>query len=229
MARPTTERPVQGLRRTLLPSTGDRGEPQAVSLKTQGASPKARPLDETWIVDVAMELLREEGVATFSMRHLTTRLGVAVGATYRHVPGKQELLTLCLARIYAEVDRPRGEDEDPRAWVRDLIVRLFEVMAQSPGMAAWSAQNGRLDSSNLTPAVIEALETSGVGPEEAGRMMHVLFFFVAGALSVDYKAVMERVGVQDYAENLRQDIDHILSPRRTEAVAVPVRRRRRAG
>jgi AcrR family transcriptional regulator len=199
-----------------------------MSLETQGTSPRARPLDETYIVDVAMDLLREEGVATFSMRHLTTRLGVAVGATYRHVPGKQELLTLCLSRIYAEVDRPRGEDEDPRAWVRDLVVRLLEVMAQYPGMAAWSAQSGRLDSSNLTPAVVQALEVSGVGPDEARRTMHVLYFFVAGALSVDYKGVMERVGVADYAENLRRDVDHILSPRQVAAVSAPARRRRRA-
>ncbi|MCU1690975.1 MAG: hypothetical protein JWM64_66 [Frankiales bacterium] len=190
--------------------------------------PKARPLDETYIVDVAMELLREEGVDKFSMRHLTTRLGVAVGATYRHVPGKQELLDLCLRRIYAEVDRPRGEDEDPRVWVRDLIVRLLEVMAEYPGMAAWSAQNSRLDASNLTPAVVEALETSGVSPDEAARTMHVLYFFVAGALAVDYKGVMARVGVADYAENLRRDIDHILTPRAAEVAPVQRRLRRRA-
>jgi AcrR family transcriptional regulator len=195
----------------------------------QNVAGKARPLDETYIVDVALDLLREEGVAKFSMRHLTNRLGVAVGATYRHVPGKQELLTLCLARIYAEVDRPRGEDEDPRAWVSELIVRLFEVMAGYPGMAAWSAQNGRLDASNLTPAVVSALETSGVGPDEARRTMHVLYFFVAGALSVDYRGVMSRVGVEDYAANLRNDINHILSPRQTVAAVRPRRRRTAAG
>lgn len=185
---------------------------------------KARPLDETYIVDVAMELLRDVGVDKFSMRHLTTRLGVAVGATYRHVSGKQELLDLCLRRIYAQVDRARDEDEDPRVWVRDLIVRLFEVMAEYPGMASWSALNSRLDAANLTPAVIEALETTGVSPVEAARIMHVLYFFVAGALAVDYKGVMARVGIEDYAENLRGDIDHILTPR---AVTPPVQRRLR--
>jgi AcrR family transcriptional regulator len=173
-------------------------------------SPEKRPLDEDHIVDVAMELLREQGVEKFSMRQLTGRLGVAVGATYRHVSGKQELLDLCLRRIYAEADRPRQPDEDPRAWVRELLVRLFEVMSLYPGMSTWSAQYARLDAGTLTPPVVEALVTAGLDQEEARRTMHVLFFFIAGALTMDYPKVMARVGVDDYLDALRGDIEHIL-------------------
>lgn len=211
--------------RNIGPGTVDVREGPVVSRPEPVAAERPRPLDEAHIVDVALELLREGGVARFSMRQLTTRLGVAVGATYRHVPGKQDLLSLCLARIYAEVQRPRGEDEDPRVWVRDVIVRMFEVMSAYPGMAAWTAQNGRLDATNLTPAVVQALEGSGMSSDEARRTMHVLYFFVAGALSVDYRGVLERVGVEDYAQHLRQDIDHILSPRQVVAAVRPSRRR----
>jgi AcrR family transcriptional regulator len=169
-----------------------------------------RALSEEHIVDVAMQLLREQGVEKLSMRLLSTRLGVAVGATYRHVNGKQELLTLCLHRIFAEADRPRQPDEDPRAWVRELLLRLFDVMSGYPGMSSWSANNAILEPVSLTPSVVEALIEAGMDQEEASRTMKVLFFFVIGALTADYQTVMTRVGIPDYLSALRGDIEHIL-------------------
>ncbi|MCW2620735.1 MAG: putative TetR-family transcriptional regulator [Frankiales bacterium] len=187
-----------------------------------------RPLGEDYIVDVAMQLLREQGVEKLSMRQLSTRLGVAVGATYRHVSGKQELLELCLRRIYTEADRPREPNEDPRAWVRELLVRLFEVMSNYQGMSAWSAANARLDAVSLTPPVVEALITAGMDQDQASRTMHVLYFFIAGALTTDYRSLMARVGVQDYLGSLRKDIDHILMiPGKEAAETVRPKARRR--
>jgi AcrR family transcriptional regulator len=169
-----------------------------------------RALDKTYIVDTALELLRERGVEAFSMRHLTTRLGVAVGATYRHVPNKGDILSACVQRIYEKVERPREPGEDPVVWVRDLLVRLVEVMGDFPGLAGWAAQNGRREASRLHPPVTEALLQSGLSSDQARRTMDVLFFFVTGALTVDYRRVMAAAGVEDYAENLRGDIEHIL-------------------
>jgi AcrR family transcriptional regulator len=186
-----------------------------------------RPLDESYIVDVSMELLREAGVENFSMRNLSKRLGVAVGAVYRHVSGRHDLLVMCLARVFAEVDRPRDPAEDPRVFVRDLIVRIIDTLDGYAGLSPWAAANAQLDSFDVTPSVIDALVTAGMDEEEARRTMDVLFFFVSGALTINYRDVMERLGVADYRDNLRKDIDHILTPRvRPVAPPKPAARRR---
>lgn len=165
-------------------------------------------------MDAALDIVRAGGVQELSMRTLTQRLGVAVGATYRHVAGKEELLEACARRIYEQVvDGPRPADADPMVWVRDLIIRLIDVLGDYPGLAPWVVQHGRLDATRLTPAVMEALTASGLGPDETRRTMHVLFFFIQGALLTDYRKIMLSVGVTDYADQLRLDIDHILAPR----------------
>lgn len=182
-----------------------------------------RALDKAYIVDTALELLRERGVDAFSMRHLTSRLGVAVGATYRHVANKGDILNACVQRIYEQVERPRSQGEDPLTWVRDALVRLVEVMGEYPGLAAWTAQNGRRDASRLNVPVSEALLEGGLDAATARRTMDVLFFFVTGALTVDYRLVMAAAGVEDYTDKLRGDIEHILGLGRNGAAA-PSRR-----
>jgi AcrR family transcriptional regulator len=177
--------------------------------------PAGRPsLDEAAIVDAALEILRRGGVPALSMRSLTERLGVAVGATYRHVRGKEDLLEACARRIYdrvAEQRRPPGAD--PLEWLRELMIGLMEAMGEYPGMAPWIVRSGRLDTTRLAPVVSEALAEGGVPDEHRRTTMHVLFFFIQGALLADYRRVMVSVGVSDYAGQLRQDIDHILAPR----------------
>jgi hypothetical protein len=80
-------------------------------------------------------------------------------------------------------------------------------------MAPWVVQRGQLDTTRLAPLVSEALGAGGMTEDDRRRTMHVLFFFIQGALLADYRRVMESVGVSDYAAELRQDIDHILAPR----------------
>jgi AcrR family transcriptional regulator len=189
-----------------------------VSAKGTRQAPRAaaeRPaLDEASIVDAALELLRRGGVQGLSMRSLTERLGVAVGATYRHVRGKDELLEACARRLYDQVaDQRRPADADPLEWLRNVIIGLIEVMGNYPGMAPWVVQRGQWDTTRLAPIVSEALAASGMAEDDRRRTMHVLFFFIQGVLLADYRRVMLSVGVADYAEQLRQDIDYLLAPR----------------
>lgn len=182
----------------------------------QRARPPRRPLDEAQIVDAALQLVREVGVDGLSVRLLTTRLGVALGATYRHVGSKQELLEACARRIHAEVDRPRDPDEDPTTWVLDLMVRLTDVLGSYPGMAPWVVLHGRAEFLGWAPSVTAALLESGLDRHEATRAMHVLSFYLAGVLLADYRGTLAAVGVFDYAEELRADLQHVLGPSRKQ-------------
>lgn len=58
-------------------------------------------LSKTSVVDSALELLRESGLAGMSMRTLATRIGVQPSALYWHVPSKQVLLAAVAERVLA--------------------------------------------------------------------------------------------------------------------------------
>lgn len=60
-------------------------------------------LTKTAVVDTALELLHESGLAGMSMRTLATRLGVQPSALYWHVPSKQALLTAVAEQVLGGV------------------------------------------------------------------------------------------------------------------------------
>lgn len=70
------------------------------------------------IVETAMEILREYGLADLSMRRLARDLGVQPGALYWHVKNKQELLTVLAGLILAPVSRHQP------ATARELAVHI---------------------------------------------------------------------------------------------------------
>src|SRR3954454_7730506 len=69
------------------------------------------------IVDVALELLEEEGAASLSMRRLADRLGIRAPSIYKHLPDKQALEAAIISagfELQAEASEQALEDsEDP--------------------------------------------------------------------------------------------------------------------
>jgi predicted RNase H-like nuclease len=69
--------------------------------------PSARPsLSRTRVVDEAMRLADEEGLAALSMRALAGRLGVEAMSLYHHVAGKEALLDAMVDAVFAELHLP---------------------------------------------------------------------------------------------------------------------------
>ena len=61
------------------------------------------PLDRERLVDAARELLVEGGPNAIVVREVARRLGVTAPALYKHVQGRDDLLTLLIAACYDEV------------------------------------------------------------------------------------------------------------------------------
>ncbi|ALE06839.1 hypothetical protein AL755_17525 [Arthrobacter sp. ERGS1:01] len=109
------------------------------------------------IVDAALGILREYGLADLSMRRLARDLDVQVGALYWHIKNKQDLLTVLAGRILA----PVGEAATLRELavsirtallaVRDgaEVVALAHVLAPA-GPSALLRVRGLLDAQGLT-------------------------------------------------------------------------------
>ncbi len=92
--------------------------------------PSARPsLSRTRVVDEAMRLADEEGLAALSMRALAGRLGVEAMSLYHHVAGKEALLDAMVEAVFAELHLPvigadwRGELRTRSVSGRTVLLR----------------------------------------------------------------------------------------------------------
>ena len=140
-------------------------------------------LTEGEIVAAALEIIEESGVEGLTMRRLSDKLGVALGATYHHVPNKHALLVLVANAIYAGIEIPERIDGDWRGQVRTLLLNVTTVMRGYPGVAAYSLLHPReIPMVHVMEATREALDYAGLSDEAAARVLSALFYYLAGTI-----------------------------------------------
>src|SRR5579862_5511450 len=140
-------------------------------------------LSDREIVRVAKRIIAESGVEGLTMRRLSTELGVALGATYNHVPTRHELLVLVGQDLYKEVMAPaiRGN------WhvrVKSLMVNLSTIVARYPGMAGFMMVNvDDLVPTELNTTMYGILREAGFSERGISTVLSALFFYVTGMLA----------------------------------------------
>jgi AcrR family transcriptional regulator len=98
-------------------------------------APARTPLSQEAIVDTALRILESEGYDALSMRHVAAELGTGAASLYAHVANKDELLKLCIDRVFSEADFP---EPDPDRWVdqlREMMRGTRRVLQTHPGLA----------------------------------------------------------------------------------------------
>ncbi|HVU74711.1 MAG TPA: helix-turn-helix domain-containing protein [Mycobacteriales bacterium] len=184
------------------------------------------PLTERVILDAALELIAEAGVEQMSMRQLSGRLGVSLGATYRHVATREELLALCARELWAQALRPRLEHEDPMAWVREQMSSVYTVVSAYPGMASYMIARIDLAQSPMA-AVQQALLEAGQPPEVEEVIRLVLSFYLMGVMLAG-PDIFAAIGIADPRPDIERGLDLILGPAlgRPNAARKPTKGRR---
>jgi AcrR family transcriptional regulator len=138
-------------------------------------------LDEQAVVTTALDIIAERGVRGLSMRLLSQRLGVALGATYRHVPNKHELLRLVAADLYARI-KPADEDSvDEFEQAKRVMIQIHDLLAAYPGMAAHIAENvPEFTSARVASLITGPLRAAGLSQAEGDRITFALVLLNAG-------------------------------------------------
>jgi len=145
----------------------------------------ARPaLTEAEILRVALEIIEERGIDGLTMRHLSSRLGVALGATYHHVQNKHALLVLVARSRFARIDLPiDGDDGDWAAQLRSVLLDVTDVFTGQAELAAYVL--GHFDDmapTELIVAMHAVLARAGFAEEAIDDALATLFFYVGGTL-----------------------------------------------
>ena len=147
-------------------------------------SATVRPvLTEGEIVAAAFEIVEESGVESLTMRRLSSKLGVALGATYHHVPNKHALLVLIADELYGRIEIPERVDGDWRSQIRELLLNVTEVMGAYPGVAAYIMRHPEeIPLVAVMGATGDVLDCAGLYDAASERVLSALFFYLAGTI-----------------------------------------------
>jgi len=108
------------------------------------------------VVEAAIEVLDESGVAGLTMRTVAERLGTGAASLYAHVSGKEELLELVYDELIGRVPLPAAPD--PARW-REQAIEMLRGMHDTltAHRDAALAGLGRVPTSPQTLAAAESL------------------------------------------------------------------------
>jgi TetR/AcrR family transcriptional regulator, tetracycline repressor protein len=102
-----------------------------------GKPERARqPLSREAIVNAALKVVDEQGLAELSMRAVAKILGTGPASLYAHVANKEQLVDLVLDRVYGEFEVPQP---DPARWqeqIKEFVRSGRRVMLAHRGLAA---------------------------------------------------------------------------------------------
>ena len=160
---------------------------------------RQRGLTRERLVEVALELINQEGLDALSMRALAERLDVKAASLYWHVRDRRELLEL-LAESILETVRParafsgwRGAVTDAGAALRERVASqkdADQILLEVPDALERSASFAQLKSQ---------LQAAGLQPGEADELALLVMVQVITARAPVERAVMKAGSVASIA------------------------------
>jgi TetR/AcrR family tetracycline transcriptional repressor len=134
------------------------------------------------IVDTACELIAESHTDQLTMRRLSERLGVALGATYHYVPDRDSLLVMVAHRINASISLRSTRRADWASTLRTLMVDYADAYARYPGMSNFANSHlGATGPDQTQLGLLKLLHDAGFEQESAFNVLAAFFFYTSGA------------------------------------------------
>lgn len=133
------------------------------------------------VLDAALELADEGGLAAVTMASVGARLGVEAMSLYRHIGNKEEMLDGLVDRVFAEIEVPR----DPRDWrdaMRRRAVSVHDALRRHPwaiGLMESRAQPGPATLAHHDQ-MVGILLAAGFNGRRATRLYNLLDSYVYG-------------------------------------------------
>src|SRR5580704_11973993 len=96
------------------------------------AATRRSPLDRTRIVRAALRVADADGLAGLTMRRVATELGTGAMSLYRHVPGKEALVSLMIDEALGEDVLPDQPSGDWRGDLRLVASMMWDFIQRHP-------------------------------------------------------------------------------------------------
>ncbi len=145
-----------------------------------GADTPREPLHRDRIVAVAVGLADSDGVDALSMRNLARHLGFEVMSLYNHVANKDELLSLMVDAVAAEIDEPSPEDA-PLDAIRAITISTHDVLVRHPwAPELWQRYLPGPARTRQMDHLLRLFDESGLAPTLAHHGFHAVSNHVLG-------------------------------------------------
>lgn len=154
-----------------------------------GRPPK---VDRRAVVDAAVALADEDGLAAVTIRGVAARLGVAPMTLYGHVAGADELVDLVVgATIAAAVDKEPGRYWDGRSALLGFAHGLRGLLLEHPAVLDAYRRRPVQDPTGLavTEGVVSALIADGLDADVAVSVYATVYAYVIGFVSLESRPV----------------------------------------
>ena len=187
--------------------------------------PAKPPLSEDAILDVALRIVREEGLDAVTMRRLATELDTGPASLYVYFSGRDALLNAMLDRVSGMVPL---EEPDPARWreqVHRLLRGMLEAMEAHPGIATVAVANPPTSERTLLGAdnLLGLLRAGGVRDQDAAWACDILPL-ITTALAVETAVYQQRaaggVTEEEVVERLAETFRSLDPPRFPNLVAL---------
>ena len=116
------------------------------------------------VVDAALALADEQGLAAVTMRAVAERVGVSAMSVYTYVPGKAELLDLMVDALYLRMPRPAWHAGSWRDRLTDVADANRVLLTDHP----WMTEVAALSRPPLGPGVMAKYEHELAALDDAG-------------------------------------------------------------
>ena len=138
------------------------------------------PLSRAAIVAAAITVADSEGVAALSMRRLARGLGYEVMSLYNHLTNKEELLSLMVDSVAAEID-PADPSIAPLQAVRAIAVATRRALGRHPwAPELWLRYLPGPERTRVMEDLLRLLADSGLSAEVAHHGFHAVTNHVLG-------------------------------------------------
>lgn len=138
------------------------------------------PLHRAAIVTAAIDLADADGVSALSMRNLAQRLGYEVMSLYNHVANKNELLSLMVDAVAAEIEEP-SDDLSPLEAVRAIAMATRAALVNHAWVTElWQRHLPGPARTRHMETLLRVLDHSGLSPELAHHGFHAVNNHVLG-------------------------------------------------
>ena len=140
-------------------------------------------LSKEMIVDAAMAIVDESGMAAMTTRAIAKRLGVGQASLYNHISSRDELLDLLNARVLAGVDLDALDHPDwTEAVYRGTLAFLAALQRHPNMMGVLAARPARTDPSlTYYECMHERLRAAGLSAQDSARFLFAIDDYCIGA------------------------------------------------
>ncbi|BBZ14985.1 TetR/AcrR family transcriptional regulator [Mycobacterium branderi] len=154
-------------------------------------------LDEQSIVEAALEIARRR-MADLTMRAVSDKLQVSVGALYKHVAGREALVALVVEKILSQAPPMSPDAGDGWLALRAQVLGLQALVDQYPGLDEIIIAHSPTSptANELRRQGIAALTSQGLTADEAYLVYRAVTYLWLGS----------RVAVRGRARN-KTDVD----------------------